>query len=44
MPLGVTPKKENKRKESVEILEIMHKYVPIQDNKLIEVSGCVHCY
>ena len=38
MPLGVIPKNENNREEIVEILEIMHKYVPKDDDKLIEVS------
>jgi septum formation topological specificity factor MinE len=38
VPLGVIPKNENKREEIVEILEIMHKYVPKDEDKLIEVS------
>lgn len=38
VPLGVIPKNENKRKEIVEIMEEMHKYVPKHENKPVKVS------
>lgn len=38
VPLGVIPKNENKRDEMMEVLEILHKYVPTHGDEVLEVS------